>query len=313
MKTSLPIVVLVGSTATGKSTGAIDLALSYQTLGQPAEIINADSMLVYRGMDIGTAKPTHSERRGITHHLIDIQDINEEASVAQFQKLAREAISQCRDKSILPIVVGGSALYLHAVIDSVEFPPTDQEVRARLVEEMDVHGVEKMYQKLQKLSPQAAQGINPGNDRRIIRALEAIELTGEFTSTLPVWDYALDGVQLIGLDIDRDTMDARIAQRVEHMFEMGFTQEVRQLLDQGLRESPTASRAIGYRQVIAYLDGEITETQARELTIIKTRQFSRKQIAWWKRDPRITWVPYTTTTDELRAMIAQSSNPALIV
>ncbi|MDR0783051.1 MAG: tRNA (adenosine(37)-N6)-dimethylallyltransferase MiaA [Propionibacteriaceae bacterium] len=300
---SLPVITLVGATATGKSSLAIELARALRQAGQPAEVVNADSMLVYRGMDIGTAKPTTEEQSGVVHHLIDIMDLGQTASVAVFQELARAAIADCRARGVLPIVVGGSALYLHAIIDQFVFPPTDEVVRARLTGELETIGAEAMYARLQQADPDAAAGIEPANSRRIIRALEAIELSGTFRSTLPTWTYALDNVHQIGLQIDREEMDRRIAIRVEAMWRQGLVKEVRALLDQGLRDSPTACRAIGYRQVIAYLDGTISETEAQQLTIIKTRQFSRKQLSWWKRDPRISWLDLGAQPSAVLALI----------
>ncbi|MDR0487911.1 MAG: tRNA (adenosine(37)-N6)-dimethylallyltransferase MiaA [Propionibacteriaceae bacterium] len=295
----LPVIVLVGSTATGKTALAIDLALELKNQGQEAEIINADSMLVYKGMDIGTAKPTIEERRGVTHHLIDFMEITQNASVALFQSLARETIKECRDRGVVPVVVGGSALYLHGIIDDFQFPPTDEDLRARLTRELDEVGAQVLHERLRTYNPKAAEEISVSNTRRIIRALESIELTGDFQATLPQWNYAIDEVHQVGLEIDRQTMDERIAERVKSMWESGFVQEVQRLLERGLRESPTASRAIGYRQVMDYLDGELTWEQAQELTIIKTRQFSRRQISWWKRDPRIWWVPLITSAPEI--------------
>lgn len=297
----LPVIVVVGATATGKSALAVDVALAFEKSGQPAEVVNADSMLVYRGMDIGTAKPTAAERRGVPHHLIDIMDVHEPASVAIFQGLARRAIAGCRARGAVPIVVGGSALYLHAIIDDFDFPPADRAVRARLAEDLAVQGAPAMYARLRDLDPAAAQGIDPRNSRRIVRALEAIELTGQFRASLPQWRYALDGVVQIGLAIDREQMDARIAERVRLMWERGFVDEVRRLLDRGLRGSPTASRAIGYRQIADFLDGRMTEDEAREATVVKTRQFSRKQLAWWRRDPRIRWADAGTGAEQIYA------------
>ena len=299
MPTTPPVIVLLGATATGKSSLAIDMAYELSAGGRPAEVVNADSMLVYRGMDIGTAKPTLEERRGVPHHLIDIMDISEPASVALFQELARDAIADCRDRGVVPIVVGGSALYLHAIVDQFDFPPTDDALRSRLTEQMDSLGVGPMYERLRALAPEAARGIEPNNSRRIIRALESIELTGTFRSTLPEWTYALDGVVQIGLDIDRAQMDNRIETRVEHMWDHGFVDEVQGLLAHGLRTAPTASRAIGYRQIIDFLDGRITEAEARELTTVRTRQFSRKQLSWWRRDPRVRWLPAGTAAKDI--------------
>ena len=302
----LPVVVLLGATATGKSSLAIDLALELSARGRPAEVVNADSMLVYRGMDIGTAKPTMEERRGIPHHLIDIMDVDEPASVALFQSLAREAIEGCRGRGVTPILVGGSALYLHAIVDQFEFPPTDEGLRARLTEEMDHLGARAMHERLRALDPEAARGIEPNNSRRIVRALESIELTGRFRSTLPDWTYALDDVVQIGLEIGRADMDRRIEARVDRMWQQGFVEEVRGLLRRGLREAPTASRAIGYRQIIASLDGDMTEEQAKQSTVVRTRQFSRKQLSWWRRDPRVRWFPAGVAAVDLTSSLTSS-------
>lgn len=301
----LGVIVVAGATATGKSELAVGLAEALGRRGLPAEVVNADSMLVYKGMDIGTAKPTMAERRGIPHHLIDIMDVAEPASVAVFQDLARTAIADCRDRGVVPILAGGSALYLHAIIDHFDFPPTDPALRARLTQELEEKGADTMWQRLSALDPEAASGIDRGNTRRIVRALESIELTGSFRSTLPDWTYALPAVVQVGLRIERDEMDARIAARVGRMWEQGFVEEVQGLLGHGLRGSPTASRAIGYRQIIQFLDGEITEAQARESTIVRTRQFSRKQLSWWRRDPRIRWVPAGTGAREVLQMLGQ--------
>lgn len=299
----IPVIVLAGPTATGKSSQAVDLALAWRLDGITAEVVSADSMAVYRGMDIGTAKPAMEQRSGVPHHLIDIMDIAEPASVAGFQQLARCAIADCQQRGVVPIVVGGSALYLHAIIDEFDFPPTDPNLRTRLLVELEANGVQVMYQRLCDLSPTAAAGIEPSNSRRIVRALEAIELTGQFNSTLPPPQYALDGVIQIGLEINRVQMDARIAARVNRMWESGFVDEVRRLLDQGLRQAPTAARAIGYRQIIEYLDDQISAEEALETTIVRTRQFSRKQLGWWTRDRRINWLPASTNSAEIIQLI----------
>ena len=297
------VIVLVGSTATGKSALAVDLALSLTGAGQLAEIVNTDSMLVYRGMDIGTAKPTTEECRGVPHHLIDIMDLHQTASVAVFQGLARQAIADCHRRQVVPILVGGSALYLHAIIDHFDFPPTNEELRAQLNTELGQVGAQVLHDRLRDLDPASAAKIGPADSRRIVRALEAIELNGQFAPALPQWSYALNGVTQIGLDIDREQMDRRIQTRVDQMWQRGFVDEVRTLLNSGLRESPTASRAIGYRQIMAFLDHDITEAEARDLTVVRTRQFSRKQLSWWRRDPRIRWVPAGTPADQVLRMI----------
>ena len=285
----LPVIAIVGVTASGKSAAAVSLA---QELGRPAEIINGDSMLVYRGMDIGTAKPGLAERGGVVHHLIDIMDVTESASVAQFQSLARAAIADCRARGVTPIVVGGSALYVHAILDQMDFPGTDPAVRAKWAAELDRVGAPALHEQLARQSPSAAAGILPGNGRRIVRALEVIEMTGSFTSRLPEPEYALEPVRQFGLGVPNDVLDRRIAARVDIMWQAGFVEEVESLVQRGLRRGVTASRALGYRQVLAYLEGECSLKQAREATIVATRQFARKQAGWFRRDHRIMWLPY---------------------
>ncbi|MDR1711842.1 MAG: tRNA (adenosine(37)-N6)-dimethylallyltransferase MiaA [Propionibacteriaceae bacterium] len=280
---SLPVIAINGPTAAGKTAVALNLA---RALG--GEVVNADSMLVYRGMDIGTAKPTPAERV-VPHHLIDIMDVTDEASVAEFQALARDAIADCRARGVLPLLVGGSALYMRAILDVFEFPGTDPEVRAKWEKRLAQIGPEALHAELAARHREAAKGILPGNGRRIVRALEVIELTGDFRSVIPEPRYAVENVVQIGLEIDRPTLDARIAARVEQMWADGFVDEVRGLLARGLREGKTASRAIGYRQIISFLDGEITEAEAKEQTITRTRQFARKQLGWFRRDARIKW------------------------
>lgn len=282
---------IVGPTASGKSSLAVAVAGRLVERGRPAEIVNADSMLVYRGMDIGTAKPTPSERAGIVHHLIDVMDVTASASVADFQGWARAAISDCHARGVLPIVVGGSALYLRAVLDRFDFPATDPAVRGRLERELAQLGPEALHARLVALDGPAASGIVPTNGRRIVRALEVAELTGGFRSALPQYVYAVPGVVQVGLAIDRAVMDRRIDERVDRMWRLGLVAEVRHLCGCGLRESPTASRALGYRQVLALLAGECTEAEAKAATAAGTRRFARKQLMWWRRDPRITWLP----------------------
>ncbi|MHB1009584.1 MAG: tRNA (adenosine(37)-N6)-dimethylallyltransferase MiaA [Propionibacteriaceae bacterium] len=286
----MPTLALLGPTASGKSSLAVRLALHLRENGRPAEIVNADSMLVYRGMDIGTAKPTPEERAGVPHHLIDILDVRETATVADFQRLARAAIASCRERDVLPVVVGGSALYLRAILDEFTFPGTDPEVRAALEAEVAAVGSAALYERLSQLAPEAAAGIEPMNARRVVRALEVIALTGSYRSSLPEHRYALPDVVQVGLSLDRATMDARIDARVADMWRRGLVAEVEGLAERGLREGRTASRALGYQQVLAYLDGTCTEEQARSDTAVGTRRFARKQLGWWRRDPRITWV-----------------------
>jgi tRNA dimethylallyltransferase len=286
-------VVLVGPTAAGKSSLAAALARRYAQEQRRAELVNADSMLVYRGMNIGTAKPSEAERAEIPHHMVDLLDVTENATVAEFQRFARQAIADCVARNAIPIVVGGSALYVRAIVDDFEFPGTDPAVRARLEHELMTQGPERLHQRLSDADPVAATRILPGNARRVIRALEVIELTGRsFSAALPEHHYRLPDVVQIGIAINRPTLDARIGARVDAMWAAGFVDEVRRLTSAGLRESITASRALGYRQVLRFLDGEISEAQARDLTVIGTRKFARRQESWFRKDARIAWLPY---------------------
>ncbi len=289
-KVKTPVIVIVGPTASGKSSLAIDVAQALINNGTMAEIINADSMLVYRGMNIGTAKPTKAELATVRHHLVDILEVTETASVADFQRLAREAIADCRRRNVVPIVVGGSALYIRAIVDDFDFPGTDPKIRAKWQAKCDQIGAHALHQILTEKDPKAAAGIEPGNGRRIVRALEVIELTGSFKSTLPEWTYLLEKVFQFGLRLSRDEMDQRIEDRVERMWQAGLVAEVEQLRDQGLDQGLTASRGLGYSQVLGYLHGEYSEDEAKELTITGTRKFSRRQLSWFRRDPRIKWL-----------------------
>lgn len=283
-----PVVALVGPTAAGKSDLAVELALE---LG--AEVVNGDSMQLYRGMDIGTAKLTPAQRHGVPHHLLDILDVGEPATVAEFQGWAREAISDCRSRGATPIVVGGSALYLRAVLDEFHFPGTDPMIRQRIESDLAERGAAELFARLQERDPAAAASILPGNERRIVRALEVIELTGEpFQARLPDHIYAFDNVVQIGIDVPRSLLDERIELRVEQMWTAGFVEEVRRLERHGLREGRTASRALGYRQILSFLAGDGSEDQARADTVAGTRRFARSQATWFRRDPRIHWLAH---------------------
>ena len=284
-----PVLAIVGPTASGKTALGLSVARLLIASGQPAEIVNADSMLVYRGMDIGTAKPSPAERAEIAHHLIDVADLDETASVAQFQQQAREAIADVQTRGAVPLVVGGSALYIHAILDELSFPPTDPAVRARWQAELDRVGPQALHQVLRERAPEAAAGILPGNGRRIVRALEVVELTGSFVSVLPQPRYCLSDVYQFGVAVARETLDARIEARVAQMWQAGLVDEVRRLEACGLRQAPTASRALGYQQVLAFLAGTIGEAEARQATVDATRRFARKQLGWFRRDARVRW------------------------
>lgn len=307
----LPVLVLNGPTASGKSSVAVEVALRLGELGMAAEVVNADSMLVYRGMDIGTAKPTLIERAGVPHHLIDILDVTEVASVAAFQGLARRQFADCRSRGVVPILVGGSALYVHAILDEFVFPGTDPVVRGALEADLAELGPHALHARLATIDPAAAAGILPGNGRRIVRALEVIALTGSYSAGLPAWEYAFPGALQYGLDLPRDEMDRRIERRVQWMWDAGFVEEVRGLVPRGLRQGRTASRALGYRQILDHLDGSSSEPEAMAATIAGTRRFARKQLGWFRRDPRIVWLPAIegvaeTIVSDLRGRLDQN-------
>ena len=281
------VIAVVGPTATGKSDLAVALA---QRLD--GEVINADSMQLYAGMDIGTAKLPPGERGGIEHHLLDIWPVPKAAAVAEYQALARLAIAAIHDRGRLPILVGGSGLYLRGALDHLEFPGESPQIRGRLYAELADVGPAALHARLAEQDPLAAAAILPTNGRRIVRALEVIELTGRpFTARMPGFDSIYDLVQL---GLDRSDLDERVARRVHRMMEIGFVDEVRGLLPAGLRESPTAGKALGYAQLLAVLDasGEVVGDldDAVEQTIRGTRRFVRRQRSWFRRDPRIHWL-----------------------
>jgi tRNA dimethylallyltransferase len=283
-----PIAAVVGATASGKSDLALGLAAAVG-----GEVVNTDAMAVYRGMDIGTAKLPAAERRGVEHHLLDYLAVDEPLTVAQFQRDARRVISAIRARGRVPVLVGGSALYTRAVLDRFEFPGTDEAVRRRLETELAEVGAAALHRRLAEVDPVAAGNILVDNGRRVVRALEVVEITGRaFSATLPRLEYADPDTVQVGVDIDRPTLDERIERRVEAMFAAGFVAEVERLLAAGLREGRTAASAIGYREVTAYLDGELSLDQARERTVAATRRFARRQDSWFRKDPRVTWVRY---------------------
>jgi tRNA dimethylallyltransferase len=295
-----PIVAVVGATASGKSDLALDLA---GALG--GEIVNTDAMAVYRGMDIGTAKLPVAERRGIAHHLLDYLGVKEPLTVAQYQRDARAVIADVRGRERVPVLVGGSALYTRAVLDRFDFPGTDELVRSRLEAELAEVGPGELHRRLAAADPDAAERILVDNGRRIVRALEVVEITGRaFSASLPSLEYADPRSVQIGVDIDRPALDERIERRVEGMFASGFVDEVERLLGEGLREGRTAATAIGYREVTAYLDGELSLDAARERTIAATRRFARRQDSWFRKDPRIAWVRYDDPRRLQQAMAA---------
>jgi tRNA dimethylallyltransferase len=298
-----PIVAVVGATAAGKTGLSLDLA---ERLG--GEIVNSDAMAVYRGMDIGTATPSPAERQRVPHHLLDLLDVTEPLTVAEFQGWARTAIAEVRERDRTPVLVGGSALYTRAVVDRFEFPGHDPDVRRELEAELAGSGPRALHDRLAGIDPEAAARILPDNGRRIVRALEVVAITGRpFSASLPEHEYADPRTVQIGVDIDRGTLDARIERRVREMFEAGFVDEVRRLLDAGLSEGRTARTAIGYREVASYLTGDLTLEEAVEATATATRRFSRRQDSWFRKDPRVLWVPWDAADRVDRAVAAVTS------
>ena len=285
------VIAVVGATATGKSGLAIELA---RALG--GEIVNADSMQLYQDMDIGTAKEPEAARQGVPHHLLDIWPVTQAANVADYQKLARAAIDEIMARGRVPILAGGSGLYVRAALDDLDFPGTDPVIRSRLEDELARLGAAALHARLAGLDPAAAAAILPGNGRRIVRALEVIEISGRpFSATMPAYQQIRPAVQ-IGLTLPRPELDRRIAARVDRMWQAGLEAEVRSLAAQGLRDGPTAGRALGYQQMLRYLDGEWTLDQAREETMKATRRFARRQESWFRRDPRVRWLDATSGT-----------------
>lgn len=297
------MIAVVGATAAGKTGLSLDLA---EALG--GEVVNTDAMQLYRGMDIGTAKLPPDERRGIPHHLLDTLEVTEPATVAEFQGQAREVIATLRGRGTTPVLVGGSALYTRAVLDQFEFPGTDPVVRARLEAELTEVGSAALHARLAEVDPESAERILIENGRRIVRALEVVEITGRpFSATLPRLEYVDPRTVQVGVDIDRPTLDARIERRVEEMFAAGFVAEVERLLALGLADGRTASRAIGYPEVTAHLAGELSLDEARERTVIATRRFARRQDAWFRKDPRIHWVRFDDPDRLARALSVVSA------
>jgi tRNA dimethylallyltransferase len=278
-------VAVVGPTATGKSELAVKLALE---LG--GEVINADAMQLYRDMDIGTAKVTAVEMRGVPHHLLDVLDVTQTASVAAYQRHAREVMETLLAAGKVPVLAGGSGLYVQAVLDDLRFPGTDPIVRAQLDAEAEIVGAELLHGRLAAVDPIAAAAILPSNVRRIVRALEVIEITGQpFSANLPKPGPARYDTVVIGVDREVAELDARVDLRVERMFTAGLVEEVAALAERGLRDGKTASRALGYQQVLAAMDTDGDFEAAAAATAQATRRFVRKQRAWFRRDKRIEW------------------------
>ena len=282
-----PVVAVVGPTASGKSALAVEVALALD-----GEVVNADAFQLYRGMDVGTAKPTGAERRTVPHHLLDVLDVTREATVAGYQRAAAAVLDDVAARGRPAVLVGGSGLYVRAVLDGLEIPPTDPAVRARLEAELATVGSPALHARLAESDPAAAAAILPTNGRRVVRALEVGTLTGRpFRATLPAGAYARPAVQ-VGLDVPRDVLDERIAARVDRMWRDGLVEEVRRLDAEGLSRGRTAARALGYAQVLRLLAGELTDDEARAQTVAVTRRYARRQESWFRRDPRVAWLPH---------------------
>ena len=284
------ILAIVGATGTGKSDLALDVAEALIARGQPAEIVNADASQLYRGMDIGTAKVPVAERRGIPHHLLDVLDVTAEASVAQYQIDARAAIDDIESRGAVPILVGGSGLYVWSVLYDFEFPGTDPDVRARLEQRLATEGNHILAAELKAKDPDAYAAIDPRNERRLLRALEVIEITGKpFGSGLGAEDRPWRPSAVIGLQVHREELITRLDARAAAMFANGLVDEVRGLIPLGIEQGVTASRAIGYAQALGFIHGTLTETEAVAETALLTRKFARRQVGWFGRNPHIRW------------------------
>jgi tRNA dimethylallyltransferase len=297
----MSLIIVCGATATGKSELAVSLAKEIN-----AEVVNADSMQVYRGMDIGTAKLTNEERGGIAHNLIDVLDIKDEANVAWYQQIAREKIDQILSTGKSVVVVGGTGLYIKAILDDLNFPDTDPEVRQKITDQAEKLGNDVMHERLAKLDPAAALAIPKENIRRVIRALEVIELTGKpFTANLPRQESSkYPDAKQFGLVLDRGNLDEKIDKRVEDMWAKGFAREVSTLMTKGLEQSGTAKKALGYMQIMNYLNGESDEAFAKEETKRVTRAYARRQETWFSRDERIKWLAPESNAARLEKLLA---------
>ena len=303
----MTLIVICGATATGKSELAVELAKELK-----GHIVNADSMQLYKGMDIGTAKLSVEERQGIPHHLIDVLSVKEEASVAQYQIDARSIIDQLLEQSIPAIVVGGTGLYIKAILDDLNFPDTDPEVREKIAKQAEELGANVMHARLEKLDPAAAAAIPKENVRRVVRALEVIELTGRpYTANLPrVGSTKYPAARQYGLVMERETLQERIDLRVERMWEQGLVREVRDLMNEGILDGRTAQAALGYAQVIKFAQGLMTEEEAKEETKRATRQYARRQETWFSRDERITWIKKAPVADLVERVISSTMSGA---
>ena len=287
------MLAVVGPTGTGKSNLAIALAEEISSRGGRAEIINSDSMQFYRGMNIGTAKLSLEERRGIPHHMIDVLKIRDESTAAEYQKQVRPIIEGLQRRGITPILAGGSMLYVAAALNTFEFPERDVELRQQLEIELETLGSHAMHGRVAQLDAVAASRIDAENGRRVVRALEILLLTGEpFAAALPDETESWQPVLEIGLNSDRAHLVDRLALRVERMWRAGLLEEAQSLIAEGIREGKTSSRAIGYSQALAQLDGDLSEVDAIAQTVQLTQRYARRQMSWFRRDERINWLDY---------------------
>ncbi len=300
------IIAVVGPTAVGKSDLAVDLALALD-----GEVVGADASQLYRGMDIGTAKLTPAERRGVPHHQLDVLEVREEASVAAYQRHSRHDMAQIMDRGRVPVMAGGSGLYVRASLDRLDIPPTDRAVRQEWELRLEREGAARLHALLLERDRAAAERILPTNGRRIVRALEVIELTGRpFSAGMPTRTFERPTV-MIGLDAPREVLDERIERRVQRMWRTGLLDEVERLVGHGLREGRTASRAIGYAQALAQLDGRMDEEEAMRSTCTATRKLVRRQLSWFRSDPRVHWLPHDgpDLVQRVRAVLREADDP----
>lgn len=296
------LIAVVGPTGAGKSDLAIAIAKQIIAAGGKAEIVNSDSMQFYKGMDIGTAKLSMAEREGIEHHLIDWLAITDESTAAEYQAVARTLIEKLQADGVVPIMVGGSMLYIAAVLNNFEFPARDEELRAKLEADLIEFGPHEMHRRLKAIDPVAASRIIPENGRRSVRAIEIVTLTGEpFAAALPDEPEDWQPVLEIGINGDREDLVARLEQRVHKMWQQGLVAEAQGLIDQGIREGKTSSRAIGYAQALAQLDGAMTEAEAIADTVRLTQKYARRQMSWFRRDSRINWLDFQDADYETKA------------
>ena len=298
-----PLIAVVGPTGSGKSDLGIRIAHAIEDLGGRAEIINADSMQLYRGMDIGTAKLSVAEREGVPHHMLDVLDVTDEATAAEYQAQARPIIEALQRDGTVPILVGGSMLYVAAVLNTFEFPGHDPQLREELEASLASHGVGPLLERLREVDPVAASRVDAANPRRVVRALEVVLHTGQpFAAALPDKTESWQPVLELGLNSDRANLLERLELRVQKMWHLGLLQEVEALIPAGIRHGKTASRAIGYAQALAQLDGALTEVEAMAETQRLTARYARRQMSWFRRDERIQWFDYQDSTTSAQAI-----------